>query len=402
MSKSEDIKALYKASVMPTYSPEIAIAEGQGCKVKNPEGSTFYDFTSGIGVHNAGHCHPKVVRAIQAQAAKLTHCSNLFMNAPQAQLARKLVSLAGFKGGKAFFCNSGAEANEAAIKLARRRGSASGRYEVVTMRNSFHGRTLATVAATGQSWCQEGYDPLPVGFKYADFNDLESVRAAVTDKTAAVMLEAVQGEGGVNPAAPEFLEGVRALCDEKDILMICDEVQCGMGRTGKWFGWQHSKAAPDLVTMAKALADGVPAGALVANAKCADVFAKGSHASTFGGNPLACAAALAVISVIEEEKLLDAARVNGDILRGALEGFVEKYDKVLEVRGLGMMLGMAVDDSAAEIADLFRDFGLLVCTAGAHVVRFLPPLNLKESELEEALEMMTDALEERYGGGDGE
>ncbi len=398
---SNEIKELYTGYMMPVYSPGIVLSSAQGCKVRTPENRTYYDFTSGIGVHNAGHCHPKIVQAVQNQAAAMVHCSNLFINPGQALLARKLVQLAGFEGGKAFFCNSGGEANEAAIKLARKWGSANGgRYEIITMRNSFHGRTLATLTATGQAWCQEGYDPLPVGFKYADFNDIDSVRAAVTDKTVAVMLEAVQGEGGVNPATDEFMKAVRALCDEKDLLMICDEVQCGMGRTGKWFGWQHSKAAPDMFTCAKALADGVPMGALVGNRKCADVFTKGSHASTFGGNPLACAAALATISVIEEEKLLDAARKNGEILTAALESFADKYDKILEVRGRGMMIGMVVDDSAAEIAAAFRDYGLLVCTAGEHVVRFLPPLNLKESELEEAAEMMSDALEERYGEGE--
>ena len=404
MSKSNDIKALYEEFMMPVYSPEIVLSDGQGCKVRNPENATYYDFTSGIGVHNAGHCHPKVVKAIQAQAAVLGHCSNLFINAKQALLAQKLVKLGGpaFRGGKVFFCNSGGEANEAAIKLARKWGSPEGRYEIVTMRNSFHGRTLATLTATGQAWCQEGYDPLPVGFRYADYNDIESVRAALTDKTVAIMLEAVQGEGGVNPASGEFMKGVRALCDEKNLLMICDEVQCGMGRTGKWFGWQHSGAAPDLFTCAKALAGGVPMGALVGNAKCADVFTKSSHASTFGGNPLACAAALAVISVIEEEKLLEAAAKTGELLHAALEGFAEKYDQVLEVRGRGMMAGMVVEGSAAEVAALFRDYGLLVCTAGEHVVRFLPPLNLKESELEEAVEMMSDALEELYGDGDAE
>ena len=314
-----------------------------------------------------------------------------------ARLAAKLVELSGL-GGKVFFCNSGAEANEAAIKLARKWGSANGgRYEVVTMRQGFHGRTLATVAATGQAWCQEGYDPLPAGFAYADYNDLESVKAAVTDKTVAIMLEAVQGEGGVTPATPEFIEGVRALCDERNLLMICDEVQSGMGRTGTWFAWQGYNVKPDLFTLAKSIADGIPMGALVSNAKLADVFTPGSHASTFGGNPVAAAAALAVISIIEEDGLLKRATDVGALFREALQGFVDKYDKLLEVRGKGLMLGLVVDGDPKEVVDALRDQGLLALTAGGGVVRFLPPLTLKEDDLEEATDMISDALDCVFG-----
>ena len=322
--KSQDILDLYKSAVMPTYTPSVVVSSGKGLTVRDVDGRTYYDFTSGIGVHNVSYAHKKVVKAIQEQAAALTHCSNLYVNAPATLLASKLVELSGL-GGKVFFCNSGAEANEAAIKLARKWGSANGgRYEVVTMRQGFHGRTLATLAATAQAWCQEGYDPLPVGFAYADYNDLESVKAAVNDKTVAVMLEAVQGEGGVTPATDEFMKGVRALCDEKNLLMIVDEVQAGMGRTGTWFAWQGYGVKPDLFTCAKALADGVPMGALVSNAKLADVFTASSHASTFGGGPLAAAAALAVIDVIESEGLLENATKVGGLLREALQGFVDQ------------------------------------------------------------------------------
>ena len=396
MSKSNDIISLYNEYLMPTYKPAVVVSSGSGCKVRTPEGGTCYDFTSGIGVHNVGHCHPAVVKAIQEQAATLGHCSNLFANAGQTLLAKKIVATSGL-GGKVFFCNSGAEANEAAIKLARKWGNANGgRYEIVTMRSSFHGRTLATVAATGQSWCQRGYEPLPVGFAYATFNDLESVKAAITDKTVAIMLEAVQGEGGVNPATEEFMAGVRAICDEKNLLMICDEVQCGMGRTGKWWGWQNFPVKPDLFTCAKAIADGVPMGALVSNAKFADVFELGCHASTFGGNPLACAAALAVFGVIEDEDLLTAATEKGAVLAEALNAFAEKYDQILEVRGMGMMIGMVVEGSAADVVDSMRMGGLLACTAGEHVIRFLPPLNIKEAELEEAVEIIGDSLDAIY------
>jgi acetylornithine aminotransferase/acetylornithine/N-succinyldiaminopimelate aminotransferase len=261
------------------------------------------------------------------------------------------------------------------------------------MRQGFHGRTLATVAATAQAWCQEGYDPLPVGFAYADYNDLESVKAAVNDKTVAIMLEAVQGEGGVTPATEEFMKGVRALCDEKNLLMICDEVQAGMGRTGNWFAWQGYDVKPDLFTLAKSLADGVPMGALVSSAALADVFTASAHASTFGGNPLAAAAALAVIEVIEEENLVQKAAEIGTLFKEALMPLVDKYDQILEVRGKGLMVGMVVEGEAKKIVDALKDQGILALTAGANVVRFLPPLVLKEEDLEEAIDMISDALD---------
>lgn len=396
-NKNQEVLDLYKNVLMPTYAPSLVVASGKGVTVRDADNRTYYDFTAGIGVHNVGYGNKKVIEAIQNQAAKLTHSSNLFANEPATQLAAKLVELSGL-GGKVFFCNSGAEANEAAIKLARKWGSQNGgRYEIVTFRQGFHGRTLATVTATAQAWCQEGYDPLPVGFAYADYNDLESVKAAINEKTVAIMLEAVQGEGGVLPATPEFIEGVRALCDEKNLLMICDEVQTGMGRTGTWFAWQGYNVKPDLFTLAKSIADGIPMGALVSNAKCADVFTASAHASTFGGNPVASAAALAVISVIEEEKLLARATEIGSMLREALQVFVDKYEKVLEVRGKGMMLGMVVDGDPKKVVSALRDQGLLALTAGSNVVRFLPPLVLKEEDLEDAVDMISDALDCVYG-----
>lgn len=397
-NKTQEILELYKANVMPTYTPSVVVASGKGLTVRDVDGRTYYDFTSGIGVQSVGYANKKVVAAIQEQAAALTHCSNLYVNTPATLLATKLVEISGL-GGKVFFCNSGAEANEAAIKLARKWGAANGgRYEIVTMRQGFHGRTLATVAATAQAWCQEGYDPLPVGFAYADYNDLESVKAAVNEKTVAIMLEAVQGEGGVTPATDEFMKGVRALCDEKNLLMICDEVQAGMGRTGNWFAWQGYDVKPDMFTCAKALAGGIPMGALVSNDKLANVFTASAHASTFGGNPVAAAAALAVINVIEEEGLLENAVKVGGLLYEALQGFVDKYDKLLEVRGKGMMLGLVVDGEAKDVVEALKEQGLLVLTAGKNVVRFLPPLILGESDLEDAIDMVSDALDGLFGG----
>ncbi len=395
MSKSTDIAALFDQYVMHTYAPTATLTSGSGCKVRDPDGKTYLDFTAGIAVHNVGHCHHKVVKAIQDQAATLGHCSNLFYNVNQALLAQRLSKLS--LNGKCFFCNSGAEANEAMIKLARLAGHEKGKYEIITMQNSFHGRTLATIAATGQAKVQKGFDPLPIGFTYAEFNNLDSVKAAVNERTVAVMLEAVQGEGGVVPATEAFMVGVRKLCDEKGLLMLCDDVQTGMGRTGKWFGWQNFPVKPDAFTLAKALADGVPMGALVASPALSELFKPGMHASTFGGNPISSAAALAVMDVIEEEALVNRAEEAGKLFAEGLNLFVEKYKQVLEVRGLGLMVGLVLEGDAKEVVNACRDMGLLCCVAGEHVVRFLPPLNVKDNDLEEALEMVGDALEQLYG-----
>jgi predicted acetylornithine/succinylornithine family transaminase len=394
MSKSADIAALFNQYVMHTYSPSVTLTSGHGCKVRDADGKTYLDFTAGIAVLNVGHTHAKVVKTVQDQAAALIHSSNLFYTPNQALLAQRLSKLS--LGGKCFFCNSGAEANEAMVKLARLWGHETGKYEVITMRNSFHGRTLAMCAATGQSKVQKGFDPLPLGFAHAAFNDLESVRGLVNARTVAVMVEAVQGEGGVIPATPEFMTGVRKLCDEKGLLMLCDDIQCGMGRTGHWFGWQKYGIKPDAFTLAKSLAGGVPMGALIAAPNLSDVFHPGNHASTFGGNPLACATALAVIDVIDEEGLVKRAGEAGVLFREGLQALVDKYEKVIEVRGEGLMIGLVVEGPAKDIVTACREMGLLCCVAGENVVRFLPPLNVKDDELEEALEMVGDALEQVY------
>jgi len=395
MSKSTDIAALFDQYVMHTYAPSATLTSGSGCKVRDPDGMTYLDFTAGIAVHNVGHCHPKVVKAVQDQVATLGHCSNLFYNINQALLAQRLSKLS--LNGKCFFCNSGAEANEAMIKLARLWGHEKGKYEIITMQNSFHGRTLATIAATGQTKVQKGFEPLPIGFTYAELNNLESVKAAINERTVAVLFEAVQCEGGVIPATEEFVVGLRKLCDEKGLLLLCDEVQCGMGRTGKWFGWQHFPVKPDAFSLAKSLADGIPMGALVASPALSDLFQPGMHASTFGGNPVSSAAALAVMDVIEEEALVKRAEETGRLFIEGLSLFVEKYKQVLEVRGKGLVVGLVVEGSAKEVVNACRDMGLLCCVAGEHVVRFLPPLSIKESDLEEALEMIGDALEQLFG-----
>ncbi|OGV70619.1 MAG: acetylornithine aminotransferase [Lentisphaerae bacterium RIFOXYA12_FULL_48_11] len=395
MSKTEEIKELYGKYVMQTYAQSLVLAKGKGTKVWDTDGKVYLDFLSGISVLNVGHSHPAVVKAIQDQVAKLTHVSNLYYNENQAKLAEKLSSLS--FGGKCFFCNSGAEANEAQIKLARLWGHEKGKYRVISMKNSFHGRTLATAAATGQTKIQKGFEPMPEGFVYAEFNNIDSVKELVDDKTVAILVEAVQGEGGIIPATDEFMQGVRALCDEKDLLMLCDEVQCGMGRTGDWFAFQVSGVEPDCFSLAKALGSGYPIGAIVSNEKLANVFQPGKHASTFGGTPLACAAALATIEVIEEEELLDAATRSGDLFKEGLEAFIEKYPHAKEVRGRGLMLGMEFDEPVKPLVDKMTEMGLIALATAEKVVRFLPPLNVKDGEIEEALDIIEDSLAEIYG-----
>ena len=274
MSTAE-IKKLFDQHVMPTYAPGLALVKGQGVTVWDADGKEYLDFLAGISVLNVGHSHPKVVSAICEQAAILMHVSNLYYTENQAKLAAKLSSLS--MGGKSFFCNSGAEANEGLIKLARLWGHDDGKYEVISMKNSFHGRTLATAAATGQMKIQKGFEPMPEGFFHADYNDIDSVASLVTDKTAAVLLEAVQGEGGIILADDSFMRDVRQLCDDKDLLMLCDEVQCGLGRTGHWFGFQAYNIEPDAFSLAKALGSGYPIGAVVANKECSDIFQPGKH-----------------------------------------------------------------------------------------------------------------------------
>lgn len=396
MSSTAEIKALYEKHVMNTYANRsLALVRGKGTRVWDADGKVYLDFIAGISVLNVGHCHPRVVQAIQEQVPKATHFSNLYFNEAQPRLAEKLAWIS--LKGKCFFCNSGAEANEGLIKLARLWGHEKGRYEVICMKNSFHGRTLATAAATGQEKVRKGFEPMPEGFCHAEFNDLESVASLVNEKTVAVLLEAVQGEGGVIEATPEFLRGVRELCDEKGLLMLCDEVQCGMGRTGKWFGYQASGVEPDAISLAKALGSGYPIGAIAASPKVSDVFQPGNHASTFGGTPLACAAALATLEVIETEGLAEHARVTGQRLKKTLSAFTETYEHVKEVRGRGLMLGLVLDQPSKPLTDAMAEQGLLTLATAETVVRLLPPLNVREAEIEEAMDILEDCLKQMHG-----
>lgn len=392
--KSAEIIELHKKYVIPAYvsQPSLALIKGSGCKVWDADGKEYLDFAAGIAVLNIGHCHPAVVKAIQEQAEKLMHVSNLYCNENQPRLAQALSNRS--MGGKCFFCNSGAEANEGLIKLTRLWGSAKGKYEVITMKNSFHGRTLATLTATGQEKVQKGFYPLPEGFKYAEFNNIESCKAAVTDKTAAILVEAVQGEGGIVPADPAFIKELRKLCDEKDLLLLFDEVQAGMGRTGKWFGFQNYGVQPDAFSLAKGLGNGFPIGAVVASPKVSDTFQPGSHGTTFGGTPLACAAALAVIETIEKENLLENAQKMGALFLEKLQAIAVKYDWIECARGCGLMIGLVLKDSAAPLQKRLQEKGFLTLTAAVRVLRMLPPLNITAREIEKAAALIAEACAE--------
>lgn len=395
--KTNEIAELQNQYLMTTYAPGIALVEGSGTNVWDAEGNEYLDFVSGIAVTNIGHCHPRMVRAVQDQVETLVHVSNLFYNEKQPQLARALSEHSGLPGAKCFFCNSGAEANEGLIKLARLWGSEKGKYEIVTMRQSFHGRTLATLTATGQDKVQKGFGPLPEGFVYANFNDLQSVEDAITSRTAAVLVEALQGEGGVIPAEPEFLAGVRALCDEKGILLLCDEVQCGMGRTGKWFGFQNYEVQPDAFSLAKGLGNGFPIGAIVAGENLADIFQPGHHATTFGGTPLASSAALSVIGVIEDEELLANTTMMGAYFVEGLCDIATKHKQwIAQVRGLGLLLGLVLDVPALPLQKKLQEKGMLALATAGNVLRLLPPLNVSQEEIDQALKLIGEASAELH------
>ena len=381
---------LHHQFVMPTTAPGLTLARGKGVSVWDDAGNEYLDFMAGIAVCNTGHCHPAVVEAIRKQAGILMHCSNLFHNELQPRLAQKLSALS--LGGKVFFCNSGAEANECLFKLARKWGSPSGRHEIITMKNSFHGRTLATMTATGQTKYQKGFEPLMPGFAYAEFNNLDSVRAALTPATVAILCEAVQGEGGIVPATPEFMTGLRALCDEKKILLFFDEVQCGIGRTGQWFGFQNYGIRPDGFSMAKALGGGFPIGAAAVTPELSNVFQPGNHASTFGGTPLACAAALATLGTIEHEHLLENAVQMGARFMDGLKALAPRHACIQAVRGVGLMIGLVLNVPAKPIETKLRENGLLCIATGDHVLRFVPPLVVSATQIDQALALLDRSL----------
>ena len=384
-----DIVAAHAQYHTPNYAPEILFVRGEGSYLWDSEGKKYLDFVSGIAVTALGHCHPAMVAALKAQSEKLFHVSNLYYNEHSPFLAKELSEMT--MGGKILFCNSGAEANEGLIKLARKWGADSGRYEIITMRNSFHGRTLATLTATGQEKIQKGFAPLPEGFVYADFNDLASVKAKKRPVTVAVMLELVQAEGGVVPVEKDFIEGLAAWCKENDLLLLLDEIQTGIGRTGRCFAYKHYNIQPDAISLAKGLGGGFPIGAIVTGEKLKDVFSPGSHGTTFGGQPLACAMARTVLKVFKQEKLCLHAWEMGNLLAEELAPVVAKYSFITALRGQGLLQGLVIAQPAKALEQLLTERGLLtVCTAG-NVIRMLPPLNVSPDQIREAVQIIDDA-----------
>lgn len=388
-----EIKKLYKQYVLETYAREsICIVKGKGSRVWDIEGNEYLDFFPGWAVSGLGHCHPKVMSAIRHQAGSIIHIPNNFLNLTQAKLAQE-ISANSFPA-KTFFCNSGAEAIEAAIKFARKYGNQHGKHEIITMKHSFHGRTLAAITATGQEKYHKGFEPLPAGFLYADFNDIASLEKMITKKTAAIMLEPVQGEGGVHIAGQEYLKKIRQICSERDILMILDEVQTGMGRTGAMFAFQHYGIEPDLMTLAKSLGGGVPIGALVVNNKIENVLVPGTHASTFGGNPLVTRAALAVFKTIKKQKLLKHVQEMGDYLLGRLNELKNKFPVIREVRALGVMVGIELTCEGRPYVEAAIKRHLLInCTQG-NVLRIIPAMTVTKKEIDTALGILNDIFKE--------
>jgi predicted acetylornithine/succinylornithine family transaminase len=391
MTTQETIE-LFDKHVIANYArlPRV-IVKGEGCWMYDADGKAILDMFPGWAVSAIGHCHPKVVEAIRQQAGELLHVDNTFYSEPQGRLAQ-LLSERAF-GGKCFFCNSGAEANEAALKLARLYTPPE-KYKFITAEGSFHGRTFATVTATAQTKYHEGFLPLLPGFIYVPFNDVAALESAFTDEVAAVMIEPIQGEGGINIATAEYLQAIRRLCDEKDALMIVDEVTTGIGRTGKWFGYQHFDVDPDIITMAKALGGGVAIGAMMAKEEIAACLVPGKHATTFGGNCLACAAGIAVIEAIEENNLLENAAELGQYTKNKLEQLKQKHPIIEGIRGIGLMIGVQLSDPGAEIVKKCLEKGLRINCTHETVLRFMPPMIVAKDQIDQAIDILDAVLAE--------
>lgn len=390
-----ELTVLGQECVLNTYSRiPIALVKGEGCKVWDADGKEYIDLVAGIAVNNLGHCHPKVVEAIQKQAKELMHCSNLFWNEPQIQLAQLITDNS--CGKQVFFCNSGTEANEGAIKLARKFGSLTGgRYEIITAYQSFHGRTIGSMTATGQTKYQEGFAPLPEGFIYVDFNDIESLLEKITDRTCAIMLEPVQGEGGVNIPNQEYLQQVASLCQRYNLLLILDEVQTGIGRTGKLFGYEHFGVKPDVFTLAKGLGGGFPIGAIVVGEKAVGVLEPGNHASTFGGNPLACSAGIAVLQTILEEKLLSEVVFKGNYFIEKLQIGLKGHPLLKKLRNKGLMIAIELNGNGTEIVSKCQHKGLLINCLKGNILRLVPPLTITKEEIDQAVNILLEVMLEK-------
>ncbi|MFQ5508037.1 MAG: acetylornithine transaminase [Leptospirillia bacterium] len=368
----------------------VAFKKGRDCRLLDRDGKEYLDFTAGIAVTSLGHCHPQVTVALQKQAQRLLHTSNLFYTEPQVELAEALTA-ASF-ADRVFFCNSGAEANEAAIKLARKH-MGPGRHEIITMTRSFHGRTLTTMAATGQDKVKEGFDPLPPGFIHVPFDDIDAVKKAIGPATAAIMVEPIQGESGIRIPDKGYLPDLRALCDQEGLLLIFDEIQTGIGRTGSLFAYEQEGVVPDVMTLAKGLGNGVPIGAMLAREDVAEALGPGTHGSTFGGGPLVCAAALAVIQALRDDPwfLENTLRMGARLMQG-LEAIRKRTDSIREVRGRGLLIGIELTLPARDVASACIERGLLIPTAGTEVVRFLPPLTVRDADVDIALETFEEVL----------
>jgi len=392
--KNEIIEKANKV-IANTYSRfPIVIKEGRGCVVEDVDGKKYIDFIAGIAVCNLGHAHPAVRDALSDQAGTLLHVSNLYYTIPQVELATWLVEKS--FADRVFFCNSGAEANEAAIKLARKNFTDKGddnRFRIVTMENSFHGRTMAAMSATGQEKVRAGYEPVLVGFDFVPFNNLEALKKAVKPDVCAVMLEPIQGEGGLVMPEPGFLKEVREICDETGALLIFDEIQTGIGRTGKLFAYEHFGVTPDIMTLAKALGNGMPIGAMLASERAATSFSPGSHASTFGGTPVITAASLATLKVMDNEGIIEQGREAGNYFRNKLLMLKEKHDIIEDVRGIGLLLGIKLSQPGADMVSACMEKGFLINCIQENVLRFAPPLIIKTEEID----ALTDCLDEVLG-----
>ncbi len=391
MTTQETIE-LFDKYVIANYGrlPRV-ITKGRGSYLYDADDNEILDMFPGWAVSGIGHCHPKVVEAIRAQAGELLHIDNTFYAEPQGKLA-KMLSERAF-GGKCFFCNSGAEAVEAALKLARL-CTAEDKYKYITAEGSFHGRTFAAVTATAQPKYHEGFLPLVPGFKYVPFNDIESLEKTFDDEVAAIMVEPIQGEGGINIATPEYLSKIRELCDANGAIMILDEVQTGIGRTGKWFGYQHYDVEPDIMTMAKTLGGGVAIGAIMAKDEIAQKLAPGKHASTFGGNSLSCSAAIAVLEAVEEDNMLENANKMGQYAREKLNALAAKYPVIDHVRGIGLMIGVQLTKPGSKIVDDCLSKGLRINCTHDTVIRFMPPMNVTAGQIDKAIEILDEVLSE--------
>ncbi|MFW6287515.1 MAG: aspartate aminotransferase family protein [bacterium] len=392
----QEIMQSDKEHFMPVYSGRypLVIDHGNGVKVYGKDGKEYYDFLAGIGVNALGYGNQRFIAAIKDQLDKVIHCSNLYYIEPQSYLEKTLAENSCCD--KMFFANSGSEANEGAIKLARKYFKVKGenRFEIITAEKSFHGRTLTTVTATGQEKYKKPFTPLPPGFKHVPFNDLAAMKEAVTEETAAIMLEPIQGEGGIYPADEDYLVGIRELCDKNGILLIFDEIQCGMGRSGSLFAYQEYGVEPDILTLAKALGGGIPIGVFMAKAEVADTFEAGDHGTTFGGNPLATRAASTVLDIMLEDGFLSGVKEKSRYFQNNLNKLVEKYDEVIEVRGMGLMLALHLSDelSAKEITMKLFEKGFLINAVKEHTLRFLPPLIIGEKDIDKIISALDDIL----------